>query len=238
MAALSDAPVIAIFSHTGFQDAADGASHQALSYLAQLGSIPQTEVYALTCSLEAEALVTAAVLNFQALRSRGEVPPSYVFYLGREDFPRQFGSPCYKLGAAQVIADTSDAHPRSVTIAVAGSLMGSALRAAEDLAQHNIGAIVVNPSCLSRPDEETFRKALTKSHGVLITVEDHQICGGLSGYLVPPLIEAGIPVSQLKRVGVRNHFGRSAYTAGELYSHYGLDSRAIVSAALEIKTKN
>ena len=34
MAALSQAPVIAIFSHVGFQDAADGASHQATTYLA------------------------------------------------------------------------------------------------------------------------------------------------------------------------------------------------------------
>src|SRR5690606_29012469 len=32
MAALSEAPIIAILSHTGFQDAADGASHQALTY--------------------------------------------------------------------------------------------------------------------------------------------------------------------------------------------------------------
>jgi transketolase len=40
MASLSQAPVIALFSHTGFQDAADGASHQALSFYAQVSSIP------------------------------------------------------------------------------------------------------------------------------------------------------------------------------------------------------
>ena len=34
MAALSQAPVIAVFSHVGFQDAADGASHEATTYLA------------------------------------------------------------------------------------------------------------------------------------------------------------------------------------------------------------
>src|SRR5690606_12235064 len=34
MAALSQAPVIAVFSHVGFQDAADGASHQATTYFA------------------------------------------------------------------------------------------------------------------------------------------------------------------------------------------------------------
>src|SRR5213075_1863303 len=44
MAALSQAPVIALFSHVGFQDAADGASHQATTYFAAVSSIPHTVV--------------------------------------------------------------------------------------------------------------------------------------------------------------------------------------------------
>src|SRR5690606_14787073 len=44
MASLSQAPVIAIYSHVGFQDAADGASHQALSYFAMASSIPHVKV--------------------------------------------------------------------------------------------------------------------------------------------------------------------------------------------------
>jgi transketolase len=44
MASLSQGPVIGIFSHTGFQDAADGASHQALSFYAQVGAIPHVEL--------------------------------------------------------------------------------------------------------------------------------------------------------------------------------------------------
>ncbi len=46
MAALSQAPVIAMFSHVGFQDAADGASHQATTYFAATCSIPHTMVIA------------------------------------------------------------------------------------------------------------------------------------------------------------------------------------------------
>ena len=44
MAALSQAPVIAIFSHVGFQDAADGASHEATTYFAAVSAIPHTVV--------------------------------------------------------------------------------------------------------------------------------------------------------------------------------------------------
>ena len=49
MAALSQAPVIAIFSHVGFQDAADGASHQATTYFAAVSAIPHTVVIAPSC---------------------------------------------------------------------------------------------------------------------------------------------------------------------------------------------
>ncbi len=88
MGALSEAPIIAIFSHTGFQDAADGASHQALSYMAMVSSIPHVDVYSLSCSEEADVLVTAAIENFAKARREGQVPNSSVFFLGRENFPK------------------------------------------------------------------------------------------------------------------------------------------------------
>ena len=61
MAALSQAPLIAIFSHVGFQDAADGASHQATTYFAATSAIPHTTVIACSCSDEAEALMYQAI---------------------------------------------------------------------------------------------------------------------------------------------------------------------------------
>ena len=48
MASLSRAPVMAIFSHTGFQDAADGASHQSLTYMSALASIPHLNIVNVT----------------------------------------------------------------------------------------------------------------------------------------------------------------------------------------------
>ena len=60
MAALSG-PIIGIFSHIGFQDAADGASHQSLCYYAMTSAIPHTDIHTLTCSEEAEELVFQAI---------------------------------------------------------------------------------------------------------------------------------------------------------------------------------
>ena len=86
MSGLSQGPVIGIFSHTGFQDAADGASHQALTYFAKTASIPYVDVYALSCAEEAYQLVGQAVERFASDRKAGRTPRSQIFFLGRETY--------------------------------------------------------------------------------------------------------------------------------------------------------
>ncbi len=87
MAALSQSPVIAMFSHIGFQDAADGASHQATTYFAATSAIPHTVVIAPSCSDEAESLMYQAIQQFAADRAAGKDGNSYLFFVGRENYP-------------------------------------------------------------------------------------------------------------------------------------------------------
>src|SRR5213594_3983973 len=87
MAALSQAPVIALFSHVGFQDAADGASHQATTYLAAASAIPHTIVIAPSCSDEAEAFMYQAIKRYAADRASGKDGDTYIFFVGRENYP-------------------------------------------------------------------------------------------------------------------------------------------------------
>jgi len=230
MAALSQAPVIAIFSHVGFQDAADGASHQALGYFAMTGSIPHTQTIALTSSDEAEALVGQAVEDFAAKLKKGETPDSYVFFLGRENFPATYGPKTYRLGAAQVLRDS--AKP-ALVIAAAGAMLGQALKAAEVLASSGIEAIVINPSSINRPDVKTFKTALEKCGGKLLTVEDHQMVGGMGAQLTHALLQEGVALKS-KSLAVQGEFGQSAYNAIELYRKHGLDSESIVRAAKQL----
>ena len=88
MASLSDAPVIAIFSHTGMQDAADGASHQATAYYSSIASIPNTKIISCSCSEEAETYLYQALKMYQKERESGKQGHNYVFFLGRETFPQ------------------------------------------------------------------------------------------------------------------------------------------------------
>lgn len=236
MSGLSEAPVIAMFSHTGFQDAADGASHQALAYISMLAAIPHVDLYCLTCSDEAHSLITQTVKKFADDRKAGRVPHSSIFFLGRETFPASFvENATYTLGKAQVLKDTAAQFSKSVTIAVSGSLVSYGLKAAEELAsKHNIGAVVINPSIMNAPDVATFQTALQKTNGYLIGLEDHRAIGGMSSLLAQALLNAGVPVKKMVSLGAGNEFGRSSYQADHLYKIHKMDATAIIQAALTL----
>lgn len=239
MASLSQAPVIAFFSHTGFQDAADGASHQSLSWLGMTASIPNTECYALTCSQEAEVLVTQAIERFVRMRKAGEVPPSVLFFLGRENFPRNYDSFLrgdYSLGSSQLIYQSpqrGEKGRKPITICAGGSLVPQALEAAKELESLEVDSFVVNPSCLNHPDLEKLVPLLQNSEGRLVTVEDHQVIGGMGAILAHALLRRGVAI-KLISLGVKGEFGQSSYTADQLYQKHGLDAQAIVQAGLDI----
>lgn len=230
MSSLSEAPIFAVYSHTGFQDAADGASHQSLTYFSMMSSIPNVDVHCLTSSEEAYHLVSQALDQFAEDRKAGKTPRSQVFFLGRENFPRRQLAETYnyQLGKAQVVLETAGSGDKKVAIAAAGPLLPQAKLAAEKLAEKGIASVVVNPSVINHPDVETFRQVLAKTDGNLLTVEDHQLIGGMGALLTHALLQDGVKF-QSRSLGVDGEFGRSAYTALQLYQKHGLDSESIVS---------
>ncbi len=231
MANLSEAPMISIFSHAGFQDAADGASHQALTYFSMTSAVPNTQVICLSSRDEAYALVSQAVKDFAQARRSGKTPKNYVFFLGRETFLATFKEGLeYKLGRAQTVFDNSDEHKKSVTIVAAGPLLQQALIAAPILKDKGIGTIVINPSTINEPDIDTILTAVKKTKGLVVTVEDHQLTSGMGSILAHKLAQSGEAI-KMKSLGVNGVFGQSAYTAIELYSKHEMDSLAIIKAA-------
>lgn len=227
MASLSQAGVIGIFSHTGFQDAADGASHQGLNYLSMVGGIPSVNCFALSCAAEAEQLVYQAIERQTQQIRDGHHPQSYLFFLGRENFPTDLGASKYVLGHAQVLQ--SHAEAKTVIVA-AGSLAIEAMHAAKQIEAKGQHVTVIHPSVLNSVDIEFYRKHLEVSGGRLVIAEDHQMNFGFGQFLVAKLVEAGVSVKP-KILAVKGKFGQSAYLAAELYRLHGLDSQSIIEAA-------
>ena len=229
MAALSQAPVIAMFSHVGFQDAADGASHQATTYYAAVSAIPHTVVITPSCAGEAEALMYEAIKRQAEDRKAGKDGESYVFFVGRESYPIHWlENPDYQWGKAQMIKEGSD-----VVIVGSGVLFSRTLEAAEKLAAKGISATVINNPFTNRVDIETIGGAVEKCGGRLVTIEDHQTICGMGAQISHALSQAGI-AHRVKSLGIPGEFGQSAYKAAELYDRYGLNAEKLVEAAEEL----
>jgi len=234
MSSLSESPMICVFSHTGFQDAADGASHQALSYLAMTASIPNCDLYCLTCSDEADALMSQAIEAFAEDRKAGKTPRTTIFFLGRENFPKKYSTTAaYKLGHAQVVIDNTSQFANSVCLIASGSMLPQAILASQDLSAKQIGTIVINPGLHNRPDTKLIMDALKKTQGRLVVVEDHQKIGGLYQMLAADILMQQSE-GKVKALGVDGEFGQSAYNAIDLYSQHKMDVKSILQSALEI----
>jgi transketolase C-terminal domain/subunit len=229
MASLSQSPVMAAFSHTGFQDAADGASHQSLTYLSAVSSIPHLNVVNVASAKEAEEYMYAAAKKIATDREAGHDGESYIFFLGRENFALELKDGLgYELHKPQRLTDGHD-----VAIVATGSLVGKALKAYNELKEKGIEATVINHSFVNNTDWEAISRWIEEAHGRVVTVEDHQLTGGMGAQLTHRLMLMGADFS-VKSLAVHGEFGQSAYSADELYAKHHVDSGAIVNAAVEL----
>jgi transketolase len=226
MGSLSQAPVIAIFSHTGFQDAADGASHQSLTYLSALCSVPHLNTVNLASAKEAEVYVYEAVKRIARDREEGRDGESYVFFLGRENFALEVQKDLpYELHRPQRLTDGAD-----LAIVATGSLVPEALKAQEKLAGRGIAATVINHSFVNHSDFSMIARWIREAAGKVITVEDHQLIGGMGSQLAHQLKLLGEEFDLIS-LAVKGEFGQSAYSAHELYAKHHVDTNAIIEAA-------
>lgn len=229
MSALSQAPVIAMFSHVGFQDAADGASHQATTYLAALSAIPHTLVVAPSCANEAEAFMYGAIKHIGDERRAGRDGESVVFFVGRENYPVEWVPGAnYAWGKAQVIQEGSD-----VVLIGSGVLFSKCLEAAKLLAAQGRSATVINNPFINRVDLETIGTAVKKCGGRVVTIEDHQLICGMGAQVSHALSNAGI-AHRIHSLAIHGEFGQSAYLAEELYVKHGLTGPKMAEAALAL----
>lgn len=231
MAALSQAPVIAMFSHVGFQDAADGASHQATTYIAAVSAIPHTVVIAPSCANEADELMYQAIKRQAEDRKAGRDGESYIFFVGRENYPLAWlDNATYPWGKAQVTQSGDD-----VVLVGCGTLFSKAVEAGKLLAAKGVKATVINNPFVNRVDLDTIGAAVKKC-GKLVTIEDHQIVCGMGSQISHALSRAGI-AHVVATLGIDDEFGQSAYVAEHLYEKHGLTGPKMAEAALKLLGK-
>lgn len=217
--AYNDSNVKIIGAHAGVSVGPDGATHQAIEDIALMRVMPNMIVIAPADIHEARKAVLAAALH---------EGPVYI-RVGRSNTPvvTTEESP-FSIGKASLVYERSVQSDKSVGIVVTGTLLYNAIRAAEELEQKGVAVSVLHMPTIKPLDEEALLQ-LAEDHDGIITVEEHQISGGLGG-AVAEYLSAVNPV-KIVRVGVDDQFGQSG-EPDELIAHYGMDIDSIVNVAL------
>ncbi len=209
----SEADVKIASTHTGLTVGEDGATHQAMEDIAIMRALPNMKVV-VPCDYSEAKKATFAVAK--------EKGPFYL-RLGREKLPSTTtDSTPFSVGKAEIFRDGAD-----LAIIACGSLVHSALAAAEELAKQGTDARVINCHTIKPLDAKTL-EAAARDCGLVIAAEEHQITGGLGG-AVSELLSEKCPVP-IARVGMRDSFGESG-TGLELLAKYKVDKTGILEAA-------
>lgn len=200
-------------THAGISVGEDGASHQCCEDFALMRSIPGMVVICPADDIEARQAVKAAY------KYEG---PVYLRF-GRLAVP-VFHSEDYKfeIGKGEVIKEGSD-----VSIIANGLMVNEAIEAGKALEAKGISAEIINIATIKPLDEELVIKSAKKT-GRVITVEEHNIIGGL-GEAVCACLSENCP-TPVKRIGINDEFGHSG-PAVELLKQFGLSAEHIAEIA-------
>lgn len=204
--------------HAGVMTGPDGATHQATEDIAQMRSLPDIEVIVPCDAIEADKATKAAA---------GTTMPVYLRY-SRDKSPviTTTATP-FITGKIQRfwISDKPQA-----TIFGTGYLLYYALLAAKKLEEEGIQVIVANVATIKPLDEDELL-ALAKETGAFVTVEDHQIMGGM-GSAIAEFLAKTTP-TPMEFIGLQSTFAESGPWK-ELIKKYGMDDTAIIAAVKKV----
>lgn len=204
-------------THAGISVGEDGASHQTVEDMAIMRSLPNMTVICPCDGVETRAAVKAAI----------DVKGPVYLRLGRLALPEiyQQDNFNFELGKGIQLKDGGD-----VTIIATGLMVYKSLEAAEMLKAQGIDARVIDMHTVKPIDQEIIIKA-AKETGAIVTAEEHNIIGGLTGAVSEVLVQ-NYPVP-LKAVAIKDTFGKSG-KPDELFVEYGLTPENIVKQAIEV----
>ena len=167
----------------------NGGTHMSMEDIGVLRSIPGVVIFEPVDAVQLRAAMP--VLNAYE-------GPVYV-RLFRKELPDVFPADyAFDLFKADTLREGKD-----LSLFVSGFLTKDALEAAERLAQEGIDVEVVNIHTIKPIDRETVVASARKT-GAVLTVENHNVVGGLHSAVLEALAQEKIPACA---VGVRDRFG-------------------------------
>jgi transketolase len=209
-------PVRLIGHHTGISLGFYGTSHHATEDLAIMRSIADLTVVAPADGAQLVAAIKASVNHLQPIYfriGRGRDPIVYP-----DNVPFEFGKAIEHCEGSEL------------TIIACGSTVHPAIEAARRLNANGRSVGMIDMATIKPLDREAVLRAAARSR-ILMTVEEHNVLGGLGGAVSEVLTDEGCGV-RLLRHGIKDEYSLIAPPT-HLYAHYKLDAEGIESVALE-----
>lgn len=204
--------------HAGIMTGPDGATHQNTEDIAIMRILPNMKVFVPCDAIEAKKATVAAAKLWGPTYIRFAREKSPV--VTTEDTP-------FTPGKAEIFWASKKPE---VAIFACGVLVHNALLAAKELEKEGIGAMVINIHTIKPIDEKAIIEVAKKT-GAAVTVEEHQIQGGL-GSAVAEVLARHCPVPQ-EFVGMQNTFGESG-PPWDLVEKYGMGVKDIKAAVKKV----
>jgi transketolase len=207
--------------HAGISVGPDGATHQAIEDIATMRVMANMRVIVPCDAIEARKATEAAARIWGAVYLR----------FGREKSPvMTTDATPFVPGEAYILWEPASKVKAQAVIIGCGPLLYNALLAAAELEEKGVGVIVLNSHSVKPLDEKKI-VTLARKIGAVVTLEEHQVSGGLGGAVAELLArEAPTP---MEFVGMQNVFGESG-TPAELIAKYGMDKKAIMAAVKKV----
>lgn len=200
--------------HAGLMTGPDGATHQATEDIAITRVWPNIKVFVPCDAVEAEKATILA----------GNLPGPVYLRFTRDKTPIITTTET-PFEEGKSFSYWISENPQ-VSIFATGYMLFYALQAAYEIEKEGIASEVINISSIKPLDQDMVINAVTNS-GCAVSVEDHQVAGGLGGMLAEVFAEE-IP-TPLVRIGLQDIFGESGKPE-ELLSKYHMDTPAIKEA--------
>lgn len=207
--AYNDLPVRLIGTHGGLSSGY-GPTHNTIVEFGVMNAIPNMTMIAPSDADQCVRMLEASLTwpgPIYIRIPRGEEPAVY-----NADYD-------YVIGKAVEVKEGDD-----VTIIATGTGVYNSLRAALALQEDGLSVGVLDMHTIKPIDREAILTAARRT-GTIVTVEDHNILGGLGSIVADVLMEAGVP-ARLKKIGIPDKFISFGYPE-EIYPHYGFDSPGI-----------
>lgn len=204
--------------HAGVMTGPDGATHQATEDIAITRVWPGMQVLVPCDAIEAEKATLAAGKTFGPMYLRFSRDKSPI--ITTKDTP-------FDIGKARVFWISESPQ---VSIFATGYMVYYALLAAKKLEEEGIKSLVINTPTIKPLDTKTILDC-AKETGAVVTVEDHQVSGGLGG-AIAELLALKRP-TPMEYVGLEDTFAESGKPS-ELLKKYHMDEVGIIEAVKRV----